>query len=427
YLERWPLLLLIIAGAIVVGVFSGIYPAFALSSFKPIDALKGNDSMPGSSSSWLRQALVVFQFSISVVLIIVALIAQRQLDYMLSVDMGFDKEQTLVINGRNSDVFRDQYDAFKDSIQSLYGVSQVTMSSTVPGRRFDTNVASRQRGMNEDGQTFYYLMVDHDFIDTYDLNVVAGRGFSREMGSDETSAFILNESAYRALGWNSADEPIGQEVTRQFGDPRNVIGVVEDFNFQSLQYEIEPLILGMDASSHVYASIKMSVADIGNTVSEIERVWETYSPGRPFEFFFLDEDFDSQYRSEIRISRLLTVFTFLAIGIACMGLFALASFVTHRRRKEIAVRKVLGASTSSIITMLSYTFTKPVLVAACIAVPVSWYVGVQWLQSFAARISINWDIFFIATALALSVALLTVIWQAFKAAQGSPSISLRSE
>lgn len=427
FIERWPLLLVIVAGAVVVGVFAGIYPALALSSFKTVDALKGSSQTPGSSQSWLRQGLVVFQFSVSVALIIVAIIAQRQLDYMLSADVGFNMEQTLVINGRDNDMLRNQYDTFKESIKNISGVGDVTLSSTVPGRPFDTNVASRQRGMTEDGKTFYYLFVDHDFIDAYDLDLIAGRKFSQEMTSDESSAFILNEAAYKALGWADAEQPIGQEMTRQFGDSRNVIGVVSDFNFQSLHHEVEPLVLGMDASSHIYASVKMSIQDMEKTIPEIEQVWSEYSPGRPFEYFFLDQDFDNQYRAEIRISSLLTVFTLLTIGIACMGLFALASFVTQRRRREIAVRKVLGASTTGLITMLSYSFAKPVLIAALIAIPVSWYIGIQWLQTFSIRIPIDWEIFLIATALSLLIALLTVSWQALKAATASPSISLRSE
>ncbi len=426
YLERWPLTLIMIGGAVFVGILTGLYPAFALSSFKPVEVLKGR-YLPGSSRSWLRQGLVVFQFSISVVLIIAAVIAQRQLTYMRSADMGFDKEQTLVINGRNNDVFQNQFEAFKSSVSNVPGVESVTISSSIPGRQMGTNVAAREQGMVEDGQTFYWMSVDHDFIEAYDLDMKAGRGFTREMGSDDSLAFVMNEAAYKALGWRSAEEPIGEEVTRQFSDTRNVIGVAGDFNYQSLQVGVEPLILFINPSWYSYASIKMPASRVQEAVEGLKGVWGSYSPERPFEFFFLDEDFDRQYRSEVRISSLLNVFTMLAIVIACLGLFALASFVTERRQKEIGVRKVLGASTREIVLMLSVSFARLVLLSALIATPISWLLANQWLDGFASRIDVGWDIFAISIVLSLVIAVITVSWQSVRAALANPAVSLRSE
>jgi len=425
YVERWPLLLLMIGGAIVVGTLTGLYPAFALSNFKPAEVLKGR--FTGTSKSWLRQGLVVFQFSISVVLIIAAVIAQRQLGHMRSSDMGFDKEQTLVINGRNNDVFQNQYEAFKSTVSNVPGVQSVTVSSSIPGRQMSTNVAAREQGMVEDGQTFYWLSVDHDFIDAYGLDIKAGRSFSREMGSDDSLAFVMNEAAYKALGWVTAQEPIGAEVTRQFSDTRNVIGVAGDFNYQSLQFGVDPLILFIRPEWYRYASVKMPISEVQATVAGLNEVWSSFSPERPFEYFFLDEDYDQQYRSEIRISSLLNVFTFLAIIIACLGLFALASFVTERRQKEIGVRKVLGASTNEIVVMLSSSFARLVLISALIATPIAWLLANKWLDSFASRINIGWDIFAISIVLSLTVALVTVAWQSIKAALANPAVSLRSE
>jgi len=426
YLERWPLTLIMIGGAVFVGILTGLYPAFALSSFKPVEVLKGR-YLPGSSRSWLRQGLVVFQFSISVVLIIAAVIAQRQLTYMRSADMGFDKEQTLVINGRNNDVFQNQFEAFKSSVSNVPGVESVTISSSIPGRQMGTNVAAREQGMVEDGQTFYWMSVDHDFIEAYDLDMKAGRGFTREMGSDDSLAFVMNEAAYKALGWRSAEEPIGEEVTRQFSDTRNVIGVAGDFNYQSLQVGVEPLILFINPSWYSYASIKMPASRVQEAVEGLKGVWGSYSPERPFEFFFLDEDFDRQYRSEVRISSLLNVFTMLAIVIVCLGLFALASFVTERRQKEIGVRKVLGASTREIVLMLSVSFARLVLLSALIATPISWLLANQWLDGFASRIDVGWDIFAISIVLSLVIAVITVSWQSVRAALANPAVSLRSE
>ena len=426
YFLRWELLLIMIAGAVFVGTLTGLYPAAALSSFRPVEVLKGR-FLPGSKGAWLRQSLVVFQFSISVVLIIGAVIAQRQLGFMRSADMGFDKEQVLVINARSNDAFQTQFESLKQSFLEVPGAQSAAASSSIPGREMGTNVAARQQGMTEDGQTFYFLAVDYDFVDTYGLDIQEGRGFSKDMGSDDSLAFILNEAAYAALGWQNSEEPIGAEVTRQFSDTRNVIGIAGDFNYQSLQHGVEPLVLFINPSWYNYTSVKIASGDMQATVAGLERVWQAYYPDRPFEYFFLDEDFDQQYRSEVRISSLLNVFTLLAILIACLGLFALASFVTERRRKEIGVRKVLGASIAEIVMMLSSSFAKLVLISAVIAIPVSWLLANRWLEGFATRITVGWDIFAIAIVLSLSIALITVAWQSVKAALANPTVSLRSE
>jgi len=426
YLQQWPLLLGLIAVAVTVGLLAGLYPALVLASFTPTDALKAQ-STPGSANAWLRQGLVVLQFAISVILIIGSLVAQRQLNYMLSSDMGFEKEQRLVINANYADSLEDQLEPFRETLLTIPGIEMVTASQSIPGRPMPTNVADLQRGQNDEGQTFFFLPVDHDFIDTYGLEVISGRGFSREYETDAGSAFILNEAAYEALGWTDAQQPLGRELTRQFGDSRNIIGVTRDFNYRSLQFEIEPLVLYMRTDSYAFVTIKLTTENLLDTIAETERVWLEFVPEMPFEYFFLAEDFAEQYHLEVQISRLLKAFTLLAIGIACMGLFALAAFMTEKRRKEVGVRKVLGASAGQIVLLLSYSFSKPVILAALIALPVSWLMANQWLEVFAGRITVSWDIFAIAVALALIVALATVAVQALKAARANPSRSIRLE
>ena len=294
YLQEWPLVMGLTICAVIVGIIAGLYPAFVLSSFNPTDALKAQ-STPGSVKSWLRQCLVVLQFSISVMLIVGALIAQRQLDFMLNSDMGFDKEQMLVINANNTNFLEDQLDPLKDSLLTIPGINNVTASQSIPGRPMPTNVADLQRGQNEDGQTFYFLPVDHDFIETYDLEVISGRGFSRDFEADISSSFVLNEAAYEALGWNNPQDPIGRELTRQFGDSRDIIGTIRDFNYRSMQFDVEPLVLYLRDDSYSFVSVKTSSENLPGTIAEIEQVWKTFEPDLPFEYFFLDEDFDEQY------------------------------------------------------------------------------------------------------------------------------------
>ncbi len=426
YLEQWPLLLGLLLGAMVIGVIAGLYPAFVLSAFVPGDALKAQSSS-SSAKSLLRQTLVVLQFAISVMLIVGALIAQRQLDFMLNADMGFDKEQILVINANNNESLDEQLEPLRESMLTIPGISSVTASASIPGRIMPTNVADLQRGQDEDGQTFYFLWVDHDFIDTYGLEIISGRGFSREFESDADNAFILNEAAYAALGWNNPQDPIGRELTRQFGDSRDIIGVMRDFNYESLQNEVEPLVLFLRDNQFSFVSIKLSTENLQSSIEQIETVWNTFEPELPFEYFFLSEDFEQQYHLEIQISRLLQVFTFLAIVIACLGLFALATFTTEKRQKEIGVRKVLGASVSQLVTLLTLSFSKPVLVAAAIALPTSYLLANRWLNVFAYRTSLSWDIFVIALVLALLVAMLTVAGQTLKAALANPTKTIRTE
>lgn len=426
YLQQWPLLLGLILGAVAIGGLAGLYPAFVLASFAPGQALM-NQLNPRSTSAWLRQVLVVFQFVISVMLIIGTLIAQRQLDYMLSTDMGFNKQQTLVINARSSDILNQQLDPLKQELLNITGIDLVSASSSIPGRPMPTNVADLESGRGENGQTFFFLPVDHDFIDAYRLDVIAGRGFSEDYETDTENAFVLNEAAYKALGWSDAQQPIGEELTRQFGDSRDIIGVMRDFNYRSLQFEVEPLVLFIRPDSYDFLSIKLSSDNYQATVSEIERVWSSFAPDQPFDYFFLEQDFEQQYHLEIQISRLLRSFALLAIAIACMGLFALASFMTEKRRKEVGIRKVLGASVSQIVLLLSYSFSRPVIVAILFASPLSWVLADRWLGVYANRISIGWDIFGIAIGLAFLIALATVAGQALRSALANPSQTIRLE
>ena len=424
--DDFEMVLALAGGAVVLGLLAGAYPAFILSSFRPVIVLKGQYSA-GKGASLLRRVLVVFQFTISVTLIIGALIANRQLTFMRTADLGFDKEQTLVINTRGNTDVAQQTDAFRDAIGALPYTEGMAFSSSTPGREPFLNVISRREGFNEEGQTVAQLAVDYNFLDVYKMKIVAGRAFDRDMVSDDSLAFVINEAAVRALGFESSEEAVGQELTRQFSDTRRVVGVVKDFNFESLQNAIAPIVLLIRPEWYGYVSIKINAEGVQAAVDGIQGVWSEFSPDRPMDFFFLDADYDQQYRTEVRISSVLNVFTVLAIFIASLGLFALASFVTEQRTKEIGVRKVLGASTGAIVMLLAGSFTRLVFVAALFSLPAAYFGSEWWLDGFEYRIQSAWSLFGIAVIGSFLIAWMTVGYQSVRAALADPVRSLRSD
>lgn len=425
YLTDWPFTLGLLGLALAVGLVAGSYPALVISSFKALEVFRGKVKT-GPSAIWLRRGLVVFQFSISVMLIIGVSVVYQQLDFMRNQDLGFQKERMVVINFQDDEGIQEQYEVIKQSFNGLASVRNTTFSSAIPGRRNYTNVIAKEQGMTEEGQTMQILGVDYDYTDTYALDLVDGKTFSRDLITDSTGAFLINEAALRALGWTQASEAIGVELTRQFGDTREVIGVVKDFHFQSLQNAVEPIVFQIQPSWFNYMTVRVASDRMPETLAELENTWRSFS-SLPFDYFFLDQDFDRQYRAEERINSILVVFTLLAVLIACLGLFGLASFVTEQRTKEIGVRKVLGASISSIIVLLSKEFTKLVLVAALLAFPVGFLFMNGWLDDFAYRIQISPFIFLFAGLASLFIAWLTVSYQSIRAALAKPVDTLKYE
>jgi putative ABC transport system permease protein len=421
--SNWYNIAILLGIAVAIGLLAGIYPALVLTSFKPVMVLKGKFST-GTKGSMLRKSLVVAQFSISIALIIGTIIVYNQMDFMRNRDLGFSKDQTIVVDS-NGDPGKQ---AFKQSVASLPNVKSTALSSATPGGGNSgaySEIENKKGDLQIANLDLYF--VDFDFIKQYGIKMVAGRAFSRDfMSTDTAQAMLLNEEAIKMFGYTSPQQAIGRRF-KQWGREGKIVGVMKDFHFKSLQETIKPLSMRVELNNLNLVSIKISGNNLKGTLADIESKWKQIIPNRPFSYFFLDEFFDRQYRSEERFGKLFLNFSVLAIAISCLGLLGLASYSTYQRTREIGIRKVLGASTPGIVNMLSKDFMILVGISFLIAAPVAWYFMHKWLQDFAYRIDIQWWVFVLSGILAVSVALLTISFQAIKAALTNPVKSLRSE
>ncbi|SEW53971.1 ABC transporter permease [Chitinophaga arvensicola] len=412
----------LLAGAIVIGLVAGIYPALVLSSFKPVTVLKGRFAT-GTKGIFLRKGLVVTQFAISIALITGTIVVYLQMHYIHSKDLGFAKDQMLVID-THGDPARE---AFKAGLTDIPKVSDVTMSSGIPGGNTNgaySEIQNKQGDMQVANLDLYD--VDYDFLQQYKVKVLAGRGFSRDFGADSTHAMVINEAASKLFGYATPAEAIGRSF-RQWGREGTIIGVVKDFHFRSLQENIKPLTLRLEPRDCDMVSVRVAPGDLSGTIAAIKRKWKNLMPNRPFNYFFLDEFFDRQYRTEERFGKLFLNFAVLAILISCLGLLGLASYSAIQRTREIGIRKVMGASVADIVNLLSKDFLKLVLISFVIATPVAWYFMHKWLEVFAYRISIGWWVFALSGFIALLIAVGTISYQAIKAALADPVKSMRAE
>jgi putative ABC transport system permease protein len=419
----WWLLPLLIISSIFIGLVAGIYPAFYLSSFKPIQVLKGNLSQ-GSRNSVLRNGLVVFQFSTSIILIVGTFIIYQQMQYMLNKKLGYDKDQVMLIQGSNA--LGNQIKTFKNELLKLPQVKSVSVGDYVPvavaGSKRNGNSFWNEGKQNTEGSApGQFWEIDTDYIKTLGLHLVSGRNFSPTLPTDSQAA-IINQTLARKL---NLKDPVGKKITNG-GNTYLVIGVVEDFNFESLKGNIDGLCMVLGSSNSLIA-VKMNTPDTRKFVDAITATWNSFSPNQPVRFTFLDESYATMYADVQRMGSIFTGFALLAIIIACLGLFGLATYMAEQRTKEIGVRKVLGASISNITALLTLDFIRLVLLAMLIATPIAWLGMNKWLQDFAYRITINWWVFALAGILALLIAIATVSFQAIKAALTNPVKSLRSE
>jgi len=425
-IEHSWLLALVIGTTIIVGLLSGMYPAFFLSGFKPSETLKGSFKST-AKGNFLRQVLVVSQFAIGIFLIAGTLTVYKQLNFLRNKSLGFQKERIIFIPTRFANNTSSTFTVFKNKVEQLADVSSASLSSRVPGKELGNNVVRLGWDQDAEWSDMRYLTVDFDFIDLYELNLIAGRVFDEDVTSDVDEAFLLNESGMNRLGWNDPNEAIGQQIRWQNRRGR-VIGIIKDFHFMSANQAIEPFLLTLNGDrTPGYISIKLKTNNYRNSLSGIEKTFNETMPNRIFEYEFLDTDFDVQYKSEEKFMSIFSIFTIVAICIACLGLYGLASYISETRYKEIGIRKVLGASVPSILILLNKGFTKLVIIAIIIATPLAYLAVSKWIITFPYRTTLPWWIFLLSGLIALTIAWITVIYQSARAASINPVESISTE
>jgi ABC-type antimicrobial peptide transport system permease subunit len=401
------------------GLLAGSYPAFYLSSLKPLDVIKGViNKNPGNTG--FRRSLVIFQFSLSILLIICTLIVKTQLKYIQNKNLGFNKDNIgyFMFPTRPDD---PKLETFKKELSNNPDILSVTRAWNPFYNEGTMNGFSWAGKKESDDIYFHMIGADVDYARTYKLEIKEGRFFSSEFSTDNT-AIVINEEAAKILGFRN---PIGEIITTSRGSKLNIIGVVKDFHIQSLHYKIGPLIMQTGSSNNFY--IKMKPNKIISTVESVKKTYKSFDPGLPIDFHFLDDDYDNLYRTEQRMGKIFSYFSFLAIIISCLGLIGLSSFMTERRSKEIGIRKINGAKSFEIFFLLSIEYILWVLISIVIANPIAWYFMHKWLQKFAYRIEIRWWVFALTGAIVLVVALLTVGFQSYRAASKNPVEALRYE
>jgi putative ABC transport system permease protein len=433
-----PLLaLIIVVAGVVIGILAGIYPALVLSGFQPISVLKNGKHAGTGGTSWLRHSLVVVQFTLSVLLIVSTIIVYRQTQFLNTKDLGFNKDQVLYFQVRDSlERNPETLETFKAELRTSPSIVSVTSGYGLPGDQFAGDAVKLSNKQDDKERPCNLFIADYDYIKTLGLRLIAGRDFSRDMSTDEKEAFIINETAVKEWGLGTPEKALGQPIYWNEWAPKDtshpvkkgtVIGVVQDYHYKNLHEKLSPSVIQIYPQVVYKVAVKTRTSDMHATIDFINKKWSQFVPAYPLDYKFMDETYGTMYKSEQKLSELLWIFTIMAIFIGCMGLFALAAFNAEQRTKEIGIRKVLGANLLNIIGLLSKNFLAMVLLASVVAVPISWWAMNTWLNDFPYRVNLSIWIFAVAVAAAIMVAFLTVAFQSLRIATSNPVKDLRTE
>ncbi len=421
-----PGILSLVALVIIIGIASGFYPAFVLASFNPVVVLKGTMS-PGSMSKRLRGLLVVFQFTVSITIIIGSITVYNQLNLLTEKDLGFNKDNLIII--RRVDAFWQQLEPFRTQLLEIPGVEKAGFSRSVPGKDFNNNAFFNDNDPEKNTYLINQTAVSFDFPEALGVRLTDGRFFSREYGTDST-AVLINEAAVKSLGLN---DPLGKYILQPAGPQQwnrlKIIGIMKDFNIESMHKAITPVCFTVNGGGggDQFATVRLSGRDIQGTISEIEKVWQNFTSDMPFQYDFFSDRWNNLYSSEVKTGRIFLIFSFLAIFIACIGLIGLVTYITNKRTREIGIRKSYGASNQIILALLSKEMLYIIIVSSLIAYPVAYFGSRYWLQGFASRISVSPLIFILATLITLIIGWLSISSQTMKAANYNPANALRVE